>query len=168
MLTVAVVAVAAAACAGARSPMAPDGRASPDPVLSVRDGNPTPTMGDGGSVVGTSQDGAGCRAPAPDYGPDTRFATALGAPLPPADCPEACGPSSRPSFGSPNIDVALPYGACAAGTPACKTTARVPCACSATLGPVHGFVCSCEDGRWTCRIRSVGAAACMCDAAAGG
>jgi hypothetical protein len=130
----------------------------------------TPSVGNadgppGADAPGTQADGLSCRAPAPDYGPSTDFEIAPAAPLPAGQCPIACGTSAHePSLGQPNIDVALPYGACAAGTPACAATARVPCTCANAQGPVHGFVCSCESAKWVCRIRSVGAAACVpCD-----
>jgi hypothetical protein len=132
------------------------------------------TSVDGPSLDGATQpdgagDGATCRAPTAAYGPSTQFETALNAPQPQADCPLACGDSMwEPSLlGLPNVDVALPYGACAATTPACGATARVPCTCPNAQGPVHGFVCTCESGSWVCRIRVAGTAACLpCDGGA--
>jgi hypothetical protein len=111
---------------------------------------------------------ASCRAPTASYGPGTSFQTAFTAPQPDVDCPLACGESMwQPSLGPSNVDVALPYGACSTGTPACRATARVPCTCPDAQGPVHGFVCTCESGTWACRIRSQGAAACPpCDGGA--
>jgi len=138
-------------------------------------GNPQPhdtsTDGpsrDGPALPDAATDGATCRAPTAAYGPSTQFETAINAPQPTADCPLACGDSMwAPSFGQPNVDVALPYGACAATTPACQATARVPCTCPGAQGPVHGFVCTCESGMWVCRIRIAGLAACLpCDAGA--
>jgi hypothetical protein len=82
-------------------------------------------------------------------------------------CVLACGETAWAPSDVPNVDIALPYGACAAGTPACQATARQPCSCRATLGPVQGFVCTCEGGQWKCLIRSQGGAACACDAGTG-
>jgi hypothetical protein len=119
----------------------------------------------GADALPNQADGPSCRAPAPDYGPSTSFEMAPAAPVVAEQCPLACGASAwGPSLGQPNIDLALPYGACAAGTPACGTTATVPCTCGNAQGPVHGFVCACESGRWVCRIRSQGLSICgPCD-----
>jgi hypothetical protein len=126
----------------------------------------TPPDGAGTDAAGLEAGpDAMCRAPTPAYGPSTHFEFAQDAPLPPADCPLACGETMwEPSIDYPNVDVALPYGACAATTPACRAGARVPCACANSQGPVHSFVCACETGQWVCRIRTPGAAACApCD-----
>ena len=117
---------------------------------------------DGGADAwGPPADGpASCRAPSPDYGPTTVFSVLPnGTPAAAATCSAACGVSPWPQYGV-TIDLALPYGFCAAGTPPCSAVATVPCACGAASGPVHGFNCSCEGGTWTCRIFSKGATLC--------
>ena len=102
-----------------------------------------------------------CRAPSPDYGPTSVFAVLPnGTPAAAATCSAACGDSAWPSPWSP-IDIALPYGSCAADTPPCSTLAMVPCACGAASGPTHGFNCSCEGGTWICRIFALGTALCL-------
>jgi hypothetical protein len=126
-------------------------------------GNPSP---DGGADAWVPPaDGPSCRAPSPDYGPTSVFPFLPdGTPAATTTCPAACGDSAwPPGFSSfPNIDIALPYGSCAPGTPSCSTGATVPCACAqGTGGPVHGFNCSCEGGTWICGIRTAGGAMCM-------
>jgi hypothetical protein len=114
---------------------------------------------DGGTM---QMDGpAVCRAPSPDYGPTSVFPVLPnGTPAAATTCPAPCGNSAWPGYGVPNIDIALPYGACAAGTPSCSTLASIPCACGAESGPVDGFICSCEGGIWICRIQWLGTALC--------
>jgi hypothetical protein len=104
-----------------------------------------------------------CRAPSPDYGPTSVFPVLPnGTPAAATTCPAACGNSAWPGpWPMDNIDIALPYGACAPGTPSCSTVAGVPCACGAASGPVDGFNCACEGGTWICRIFSLGTALCM-------
>jgi hypothetical protein len=119
------------------------------------------SSGDGDDVGGVQVDGPLCRAPSPDYGPTSVFEKVPGGtPAPTVACPSACGDSAWFVFGSPNIDTALPYGACTAGTPSCHAGARVPCACSSEQGPVHSFNCSCEGSTWICRIDLMGTAIC--------
>jgi hypothetical protein len=114
---------------------------------------------DGGTM---QMDGpAVCRAPSPDYGPTSVFAVLpSGTPAAAQTCPAACGDSAWPQspVSGPNIDIALPYGSCAPGTPPCSTLAAVPCACGG--GPTDGFNCSCEGGIWICRILAQGTAIC--------
>ncbi|HJX66837.1 MAG TPA: kelch repeat-containing protein [Polyangia bacterium] len=134
-------------------------------------GNPSP---DGGvdAWVPPADGPSVCRAPSPDYGPTSVFSfLPSGTPQAAVACPAACGDSAWPTPQAiPNIDTALPYGSCTPGTPSCSTAARVPCACGGATGPIHGFICSCEGGNWTCGIRTAGAAICMpCpDAGVGG
>ena len=102
-----------------------------------------------------------CRAPSPDYGPSSVFPVLPdGTPAAAATCPAACGNSAWPGNFDNNIDVALPYGACAPGTPSCWTLGSIPCACGAESGPVDGFNCSCEGGTWICRIFAQGTVVC--------
>jgi len=120
-----------------------------------------PSIDGGVDAWGSPADGPSCRAPSPDYGPTSTFSLLPnGTPPAAATCPWACGDSAWPEFGSRNIDIALPYGACAPGTPPCSTGGRVPCVCEETTGPVHAFNCSCEGGTWICRILTLGAAVC--------
>jgi hypothetical protein len=102
-----------------------------------------------------------CRGPSPNYGPTSHFdMLPQGTPEAAARCPRGCGQSA---YSSPwpdlPIDVSLPYGACAPGTPDCETLGEVPCS-SQGGGPTHDFRCSCEKGTWNCRIRSLGASSC--------
>ena len=109
-----------------------------------------------------STDGPSCRVPSPDYGPTSVFPfLPSGSPAATTTCPAACGDSASPALDYPNIDTALPYGSCEAGTPTCEVMARVPCACDLSSGPLHVFNCSCESGAWTCGIRVAGMAMCM-------
>ncbi len=103
-----------------------------------------------------------CRGPSPYYGPTSVFSVLPNdTPPAPTACAAACGDSAWPGSMAPNIDIALPYGACAADTPACSTLASVPCVCGPGSGPTDAFNCSCEGGTWICRIRSLGTALCM-------
>ena len=106
-----------------------------------------------------------CRAPSPDYGPTSVFEVIPNSTLSAATtCSAACGDSAWPQsmMSFPNIDVALPYGSCAPGTPSCSTAATVPCACAeGGGGPADAFNCSCEGGTWICRIRSLGTTLCL-------
>ena len=102
---------------------------------------------------------ATCRPPSPDYGPTSVFPILPnGTPAAPMTCSVACGTSAWPLYGN-TIDIALPYGACAPGTPPCSTIAAIPCAC-ANAGRVDSFNCSCEGGTWICGILSVAAVIC--------
>jgi len=103
-----------------------------------------------------------CRVRSSDYGPTSAFSVLPnGTPAAATTCSAACGDSAWPVYGPPNIDTALPYGACAADTPSCSTLAIVPCVCGTSNGPTHAFNCSCEAGTWICRIRFLGTALCM-------
>jgi hypothetical protein len=122
-----------------------------------------PPVDGGVDALSTPADGpAACRGPSPDYGPTSTFPSLpMDTPAPATTCPAACGASAwRPDYGI-NIDIALPYGACASGTPSCSATATVPCACGGASGPTHGFNCSCEGGTWICRIVYFGTALCL-------
>ena len=102
-----------------------------------------------------------CRTPSSDYGPTSHFdLLPNGTSQAAQTCPVACGESAWPSSGAPTIDVALPYGACAAGTSDCEALGQMPCACGSNGGPTHEFKCSCEGGTWICRIRFMGTALC--------
>ena len=121
-----------------------------------------PPVDGGVDALSTPADGpATCRAPSPDYGPTTVFSSLpMDTPAAATTCPAACGNSAwRPDYGI-NIDIALPYGACAAGTPSCSALGAIPCACGASSGPVDGFNCSCEGETWICRIVYFGTALC--------
>jgi hypothetical protein len=109
-----------------------------------------------------------CRTPATGFGPTSRFdVLPNGTPRAAQTCPAACGVSAWSSSGTPMIDVALPYGACAPGTADCETLGQMPCACGANGGPTHAFKCGCEGGTWICRILFQGAALCAPCADAG-
>lgn len=137
-------------------------------VRTFGDGGPDSVVSVDASVdIGALQvDGPTvCRAPSPDYGPTSVFAVLPnGAPAAATTCPAACGDSAWPQGTGtyPNIDIALPYGSCAPGTPSCSTDATVPCACAEESGgPADAFNCSCEGGIWICRIRFQGTALCI-------
>jgi hypothetical protein len=101
-----------------------------------------------------------CRPPSPDYGPTSVFPLVpAGTPEAPTACSSACGISAWPHY-SDMIDIALPYGACAPGTPPCYTSATIPCACE-NGDLFDGFNCSCESGTWICRILWLDAGFCM-------
>jgi hypothetical protein len=119
-----------------------------------------PPVDGGVDALSTPADGpATCRAPSPDYGPTSTFAVLpAGTLAAPTTCSVACGTSPWPQYGT--IDIALPYGACAPGTPPCYTNATVPCACG-NGGLFDGFNCSCEGGAWICRILWLDAGLCM-------
>jgi hypothetical protein len=123
-----------------------------------------PPVDGGVDALSTPADGpATCRAPSPDYGPTSTFPVLPnGTPAAAITCPAACGNSAWPGpWPMYNIDIALPYGECAAGTPSCSALGAIPCACGASSGPVHDFNCSCEGGTWICRILYLGTAVCL-------
>ena len=121
-----------------------------------------PSVDGGVDAWGSPTDGPSCRVPSPDYGPTSVFPfLPSGSPAATTTCPAACGDSAWSALDYPNIDTALPYGSCEAGTPTCDVMARVPCACDLSSGPLHVFNCSCESGAWTCGIRVAGMAMCM-------
>jgi hypothetical protein len=123
-----------------------------------------PPVDGGVDALSTPADGpATCRAPSPEYGPTSVFPVLPnGTPAAATTCPAACGNSAwQGPWPMDYIDIALPYGACAAGTPSCSALGAIPCACGASSGPVDGFNCSCEGGTWICRIFALGTALCM-------
>jgi hypothetical protein len=123
-----------------------------------------PPVDGGVDALSTPADGpAACRAPSPDYGPTSTFPVLPnGTPAAATTCPAACGNSAWPGpWPMDNVDIALPYGECAAGTPSCSALGTVPCACGGGSGPTHGFNCSCEGGTWICRILYPGTAICL-------
>lgn len=77
------------------------------------------------------------------------------APLP--ACVPRCGATKAfDGFWSAN---ALPTGSCTPGAK-CDLAAVPTCGCSEDRGPVNGYVCSCELGRWRCLVHSPGGAIC--------
>jgi hypothetical protein len=161
-----VVLMALTGCGGAKPlgtrPIAPDGGL----IVDAEDGLDIHGVGsnDAGVDIEAVQvdEVTACRAPSPNYGPTSVFSLLPnGTPKAAATCPLACGDSAWPASMATNIDVALPYGPCAADTAPCSTNASIPCACGFGSGPTHGFNCTCEGGIWTCRILFLGAGLCM-------
>ena len=83
-----------------------------------------------------------------------------------ANCAPTCG-AGKGKDGFALLQ-ALPAGACTM-EPACTRYVSLVCPCG-EFGPVHGFVCICAGGQWSCTIAQIGGAICRpaADACDGG
>jgi hypothetical protein len=73
-------------------------------------------------------------------------------------CAPRCGAEKR--FDGLYASDALPAGTCTPSDVTCSFAAHEICPCPTNRGPVSGYQCSCESGKWSCVIVSRGASTC--------
>lgn len=74
-------------------------------------------------------------------------------------CVPRCGAVIGGYHGAHYFD-GLPSGSCESDGFACQMAAQQRCACTTAIGPLHGFLCRCIAGTWSCAIYSQGGLAC--------